>query len=115
METGKDSGQYRVWRALDADTSFFGIRGRFLLLLVITAAAVLAVTLMLWTAAGDLVGMVFGAMGLAASYFTVQVIQWSMSSRELERRLSAQKLTRYLKMRPISARQYLTSNRITWK
>lgn len=113
MET-KDS-VYRVWRALDADTSYFGIRGRFLLLFVLMAAGCLAVTLFIWVAVGDLIGMIFGGCSLIASYFTVQGLQNRFTSREFERMLFRWKCTGYLRLRPVSLRSYIQSNDISWK
>ena len=113
MET-KDS-VYRVWRALDADTSYFGIRGRFLLLFVLMAAGCLAVTLFIWIAVGDLIGMIFGGCSLIASYFTVQGLQNRFTSREFERMLFRWRFVKYLRLRPVSVRSYIKSNDISWK
>lgn len=113
MET-KDS-VYRVWRALDADTSYFGIRGRFLLLFVLMAAGCLAVTLFIWIAVGDLIGMIFGGCSLIASYFTIQGLQNRFTSREFERMIFRWKCTEYLRLRPVSLRSYIQSNDISWK
>lgn len=106
---------YRVWRALDADTSYFGIRGRFLLLFVLMAAACLAVTLFIWIAVGDLIGMVFGGCSLIACYFVIQGVQNMYTSREFERMLFSRKCVRYLRLRPVSFRSYIKSNDISWK
>jgi hypothetical protein len=106
---------YRVWRALDADTSYFGIRGRFLLLFVLMAAACLAVTLFIWIAVGDLIGMIFGGCSLIASYFTVQGLQNRFTSREFERMLFRWKCVKHLRLRPLSLKSYIKSNDISWK
>ena len=106
---------YRVWRALDADTSYFGIRGRFLLLFVLMAAACLAVTLFIWIAVGDLIGMVFGGCSLIACYFVIQGVQNTYTSREFERMLYCRKCVRYLRLRPVAFRSYIKSNDISWK
>ena len=106
---------YRVWRALDADTSYFGIRGRFLLLFVLMAAACLAVTLFIWIAVGDLMGMVFGGCSLIASYFVIQGIQNRFTSREFERMLFRWRCVKYLRLRAVSVRSYIKSNDISWK
>ena len=106
---------YRVWRALDADTSYFGIRGRFLLLFVLMAAACIAVTLFIWIAVGDLIGMVFGGCSLIACYFLIQGIQNRFTSREFERMLFRWKCVKYLRLRPVSLMSYIKSNDISWK
>lgn len=106
---------YRVWRALDADTSYFGIRGRFLLLFVLMAAASIIFTIFIWVAVGDLIGMVFGGCSLVACYFVIQGIQNKFTSREFERMLFRWKCVKYLRLRPVSLRYYIKSNDISWK
>ena len=114
MEPRKNT-TYRVWRALDAETSYFGIRGRFLMLFLLMAGAALALTLMVWASAGDLTGMIFGALALISCYLAVQTLQNRYTSREFERMLSGRRCTEYLRMLPVSLRQHLKSNDIQWK
>mgnify|MGYP003418387185 FL=1 len=109
------SETYRVWRALDADTSYFGIRGRFLMLFVMMAGAGIVVTLFIWNIAGDLIGMLFGAMVLIGCYIVIQALQNRFTSREFERMTYRWRCVRYLRMRPESLRSYLKSKDIQWK
>lgn len=106
---------YRVWRALDAETSYFGIRGRFLMLFLLMVGACIVVTLIIWTTVGDLIGMLFGAAALIACYFVIQGLQNQFTSREFERMLYRWKCIEYLKMPPVSLREHLSKTDITWK
>lgn len=115
MEEQMKDDVHRVWRALDADTSNFGIRGRYMILFLVFAAAAMAVTLLVWGLLGSLIGMVIGAVALSVSYIAVQIVQGLMTSREFERMLGSMRLASYLRIRPISLRQYFKSNDISWK
>ena len=106
---------YRVWRALDADTSYFGIRGRYLFLFLILCAVALAVTSPLWKLLGRLIGTILTAASLIGLYVAIQYIQNLMTSREFERMLAGKRTVRYLKMRPYTLRDHIKSNKISWK
>lgn len=106
---------YRVWRSLDADTSYFGIRGRFLLLFVIMAFMCVLITALVWPHAGDIIGMLLLGASLVMSYMAILGIQNRFTSREFERMLNRWKCTRFLRMGPVSLRSYFNSNSFKWK
>ena len=54
---------YRIWRSLDQPAAFFGIKGRFMTLFVLIAAAAAVIALTAGSSYGTMLGMVvFGAL-----------------------------------------------------
>lgn len=115
METDSTSNVHRIWRALDAETCNFGIRGRYMILFLVLAAVAVIFTAIIWALTGSIIGMVAGAVALTAAYIAVQITQGLMTSREFERKLSCMRLSKYLKLQLDSLERYIQQNKIEWK
>lgn len=115
MDTEHTNNVHRVWRALDAETCNFGIRGRYLLLLLVLSAAAIFFTSIIWALAGSIIGMIIGAVALAAAYIAVQITQGLMTFREFERKLFCMRLSKYLRFDLYSLERYFQKNEIEWK
>ena len=111
----KDNDVHRVWRALDAETCNFGIRGRYLILFLILTVVAVIFTAIIWAFTGSLIGMIIGALAVTAAYIAVQITQGLMTSREFERKLSCMRLSKYLKLQLNSLERYIQQNKIEWK
>ena len=111
----KDNNVHRVWRALDAETCNFGIRGRYLFLFLVLTVVAIVFTAIIWAMTGSIIGMVAGAVALTAAYIAVQITQGLMTSREFERKLSCMRLSKYLKLQLSSLDRYIQQNKIEWK
>lgn len=115
MEADNTSDVHRVWRALDADTCNFGIRGRYLILFFVLTAVAVIFTAIIWAFTGSIIGMITGALAVTAAYIAVQITQGLMTSREFERKLSCMRLSKFLKLQLNSLERYLQQNKIEWK
>ena len=113
--TGEDNRySHRIWRALDAESSFFGIRGRYLLLYGIIAAAGTAASLPVWQVCGSLTGMVITAAVLIADYFTITAMQSQLTERQFTRMLGKLKMQRFSRVRPARLEDRL-DNGFRWR
>lgn len=115
METDNTSNVHRVWRALDAETCNFGIRGRYMILFLVLTAVAVILTAIIWGLTGSIIGMVVGAVALTAAYIAVQITQGLMTSREFERKLYCMRLSKYLKLPLNSLERHIHQNTIEWK
>lgn len=105
---------YRVWRALDQPASFFGIKGRFMTLFLIVAAAAATVAICLGSSFGNLAGMfIFGAL-VFCDYMLILSVQAKLSEKAFSRFLIKRRLTGFIKITPDSLESYL-KRRIEWK
>ena len=106
--------QIKVWQSLDADSSFFGIRGRYLMLYAILAGAGILLSFLIIHAVGRFIGMIFGAIALFVAYVLIKNIQGRYSMRQFNRLLDKVKIPRFLKVRPTGfERQF--NRTIPWK
>ena len=64
--------QIMVWRALDADSSFFGIKGNYMLLFLIFAAAGILLSILVMQTAGRFLGFLLAFTALAAAYMLIK-------------------------------------------
>jgi hypothetical protein len=105
---------YRTWRSLDQPAAFFGIKGRFMTLFVLIAAAAAVIALTAGTSYGTMLGMViFGALGFC-DYMLILSLQAKMSDKEFSRLISKSGLTRFVKVTPDSLQSHL-NRKVTWK
>lgn len=115
METVSTNNVHRVWRALDAETCNFGIRGKYMLLMLFLIAVAIIFTSIIWAMVGSIIGMIIGAIAFAGAYIAVQITQGLMTSREFERRLFSMRLSKYLRFDLYSLEEYFLNNEIEWK
>ena len=105
---------YRVWRALDQPSSFFGIKGRFMTLFLLIAAGAATVAICLGSSLGSMAGLfIFGALAFC-DYMLILSIQAKLSDKAFSRLLSKRRLTGYIKITPESLESHL-NRRIQWK
>ena len=114
MLTDESRYAHRIWRSLDAESSFFGIKGRFMLLFMLMAAAGTALGFCMMAVAGNVIGTLVLAGTLACGYLFVMAIQARMTVRQFSRMISKRRLRQYSRVRPLSVKDNLNSE-IIWK
>ncbi len=114
MLTDESRYAHRIWRSLDAESSFFGIKGRFMLFFMLMAAAGAVLGFCMMALAGNLVGTLTLAAALAGGYLSVMAVQARMTVRQFSRMISKRKLRQYGRVRPLSVKDNLNSE-IIWK
>ena len=91
---------YRVWRALDQPSAFFGIKGRFMVLFIILAGASLIIGISIGSSTGSLLGMIVSGILLFCDYMLILSIQGRMSDGEFARMICKGSIPRFVKLRP---------------
>ena len=91
----------RVYRSLDKPSSFFGLRGRFVLWCAGGIGVSLALGLVVGLLTVSLFGMITCFAGAAASYLFVTSLQGKMSDREFSKKLLAGKYPEYVHLKPV--------------
>lgn len=91
---------YRVWRALDQPSAFFGIKGRFMVLFIILAGAGTLIGLSVGSSMGSLVGMIIIGLLIFCDYMLILSIQGKMSDGEFSRMVCKGNIPRYVKVMP---------------
>ena len=114
MDSKETVRGFRVWRALDQPSSFFGIKGRFMTLFLLIAAGAATVAICLGSSFGSMAGLcIFGALAFC-DYMLILSIQAKLSDKAFSRLLSKRRLTGYIKITPESLESHL-NRRIQWK
>lgn len=114
MDSKETVRGFRVWRALDQPSSFFGIKGRFMTLFLLIAAGAATVAICLGSSLGSMAGLfIFGALAFC-DYMLILSIQAKLSDKAFSRLLSKRRLTGYIKITPESLESHL-NRRIQWK
>ena len=114
MDSKETVRGFRVWRALDQPSSFFGIKGRFMTLFLLIAAGAATVAICLGSSFGSMGGLfIFGALAFC-DYMLILSIQAKLSDKAFSRLLSKRRLTGYIKITPESLESHL-NRRIQWK
>ena len=114
MDSKETVRGFRVWRALDQPSSFFGIKGRFMTLFLLIAAGAATVAICLGSSLGSMAGLfIFGALAFC-DYMLILSIQAKLSDKAFSRLLSKRRLTGYIKITPESLESHL-NRRIEWK
>ena len=103
-----------VWRALDADSSFFGIKGSYLLLFLIFAVAGIILSIIVMQAAGRFLGFLMAFTALVVDYMLVKSIQSKYSTRQFRRLTDRGRFPRFLKVRPMDE-GFILRRAIPWK
>ena len=106
--------QVTVWRALDADSSFLGIKGRYLLLFLIFAVAAIILSILVMQVAGRFLGFLMAFTALAVDYMLVRSIQGKYSTRQFRRLVDRNRFPRFLKVRPLDP-DFILRRAIPWR
>ena len=93
--------QITVWRALDADSSFFGIKGSYLMLFLLFAVAAIILSILVMQTAGRFLGFLLAFTALVVDYMLVKSIQGRYSTRQFRRLTDRGRFPRFLKVRPL--------------
>ena len=91
---------YRVWKALDRPSSFFGIRGRFMVLFLLIAGAAALFGITVNASFGSMMGLVSFGLLLFADYMVIQTLQGKFTEKEFSRLLARKQLPHYIKVHP---------------
>lgn len=103
-----------VWRALDADSSFFGIKGSYLLLFLIFAVAAIILSILVMQTAGRFLGFLMAFTALVVDYMLVRSIQGKYSTRQFRRLVDRSRFPRFLKVRPMDP-DFILRRTIPWR
>lgn len=95
-----ESSKFRGWKSLDEPLSFFGIKGRFMIVFVIVGVFVGMTSLALGNTFGRFVTLTFLAAALIADYMLIQVLQNKYTEREFARMLAKNKMRMHIKVLP---------------
>lgn len=106
--------RHRVWRSLDADSAFFGIRGRYILLLAVAVAGGLILCIPAFLVCGRFISMLLTAVVLSSGYLVTLRIQSRMTTKQFSRMATRMKLVRFVRVRPLSVSNNLEKD-IRWK
>ena len=93
--------QIMVWRALDADSLFFGIKGSYLMLFLLFAVAAIILSILVMQTAGRFLGFLLAFTALVVDYMLVKSIQGRYSTRQFRRLTDRGRFPRFLKVRPL--------------
>lgn len=114
MDTMTTTQGYRVWRALDQPSAFFGIKGRFMVLFLIIAGIGTLIGLSVGSSMGNLIGMVTIGLLLFCDYMLILSIQGKMSDAEFSRMVCKGNIPRFVKVMPRCIVSSLKSSAL-WK
>ena len=106
--------QITVWRALDADSSFFGIKGSYLMLFLLFAVAAIILSILVMQTAGRSLGFLLAFTALVVDYMLVKSIQGKYSTRQFRRLTDRGRFPRFLKVRPLDA-DFILRRTIPWR
>ena len=106
--------QVTVWRALDADSSFFGIKGSYLLLFLIFAVAGIILSIIVMQIAGRFLGFLMVFTALVVDYMLIKSFQGRYSTRQFRRLTDKGRFPRFLKVRPMDE-GFILRRAIPWK
>lgn len=96
----------KFYKAIDSSSSFFGIRGRFIILTAACLIFALMIAAVVGKSLGGMVGTVTAVAGGAASYMATRYVQSRMSEREFTRLLFSRGLPKALKVSPRSIKSH---------
>ena len=106
--------QITVWRALDADSSFFGIKGSYLMLFLIFAVAGIILSIIVMQAAGRFLGFLLAFTAVVVDYMLVKSIQGRYSTGQFRRLTDRGRFPRFLKGRPLDP-DFILRRAIPWR
>jgi hypothetical protein len=104
----------RTWRSLDQPSAFFGIKGRFMTLFILIAAAAAIVAIVIGSSYGSMIGMLIIGGLLFCDYLFVLSIQAKMTDKEFSRMISSRSLPKFIRVTPESVQSHL-KRAISWK
>lgn len=95
-----NSNRFRGWKSLDEPLSFFGIKGRFMIVFVLVGAFAGMVSLALGNTFGRFITLTFLAAALVGDYMLIQVLQNRYTEREFARMLTKNRMRMHIKVLP---------------
>ena len=105
---------FRTWRSLDQPSAFFGIKGRFMTLFILIAAAAAVMAIVMGSSYGSMIGMLIIGGLLCCDYLLVLSIQAKMTDKEFSRMISSRSLPRFIRVTPDSVQSHL-KRAVSWK
>ena len=105
---------FRTWRSLDHPSAFFGIKGRFMSLFILIAAAAAVIAIVMGSSYGSMIGMLVIGGLLFCDYLLVLSIQAKMTDKEFSRMISSRSLPRFIRVTPDSVQSHL-KRAVSWK
>ena len=105
---------FRTWRCLDQPSTFFGIKGRFMTLFILIAAAAAVMAIVMGSSYGSMIGMLIIGGLLFCDYLLVLSIQAKMTDKEFSRMISSRSLPRFIRVTPDSVQSHL-KRAVSWK
>lgn len=93
---------FKSWKSLDEPLSFFGIKGRFMVVFILVAVFAAMTALALGNTFNKMITLIFLAGALVADYMFIQVLQGKYSEREFARMLTKNKMRMHVKVMPVS-------------
>lgn len=102
-----NSNKFRAWKSLDEPLSFFGIKGRYMIVFLIIGGFAGMMSLALGNTFGRFITLTFLAAALVADYMVIQVLQNRYSDREFARMLTKNKMRMHVKVLPLSLISYM--------
>ena len=103
-----------MWRCLDQPSAFFGIKGRFMTLFILIAAAAAVIAIVMGSSYGSMIGMLIIGALLFCDYMFVLSVQAKMTDKEFSRMISSRSLPRFIKVSPESVHSHLKRS-VSWK
>ena len=104
----------RMWRSLDQPSAFFGIKGRFMTLFILIAAASAVIAIVMGSSYGSIIGLAIIGGLLFCDYLFVLSIQAKMTDKEFSRMISSRSLPRFIRVTPESVQSHL-KRKASWK
>ena len=98
VEDGKYT--HRIWRALDADTSYLGIKGPYMLMFFIIAGAGSLASIMAAAFIGSFITALLVIASFGAAYFATQFVQAKMTPDQFSRLMARKRLSRFSRVMP---------------
>jgi len=94
----------RIYRSLDNPSSLLGIKGSFLVGLLVCLAVTGFVSLLVGAMTSSIIGTMLFIVGMVGSYLAVMLVQGNFTEKELRRWISSRRLPRFIQVRPIKFR-----------
>ena len=93
---------FRAWKSLDEPLSFFGIKGRYMIVFLLLGGLASLFAIALGNTFGRFITLTFIAVALVADYMIIQVLQNRFTEREFSRMLSKNKMRMHIKVLPVT-------------
>lgn len=99
--SGWETRRFRAWKSLDEPLSFFGIKGRFMVVFVIIGLFAGMTALALANTFSGFICLVLLAVALVGDYMAVIHLQGRYTEREFARMLNKNRMRMHVKVLPV--------------